>query len=98
MLTSVVSSSRSVAGQGQRRRQRRDPHGFGTHRARRLWRERDLALDLRQAFIGGRETVGELRLRETVLERIDRSVRLAGADFAPSVFAASIPAFGALPH
>ena len=77
--------------------------GIGTHGARWLRRQRDLTLDLRQAFVRGRETVGELRLRETVLERVDRVrsaevLDLAVLDFAPSVFAASVPALGALPH
>ncbi len=59
-----------AAGQRQRLRQRRDPHGLGT-RGARLRRQRNLALDLRQAFIGGRETVGKSRLGETVVKRID---------------------------
>ena len=67
-------------GQVQRGRQRRDPHGLGTPCAL-LRCKRDLARHLGQAFIGGRETIGELRLGETVLERIGRSLRLAGFGF-----------------
>ena len=77
MLTSVVSSSRSVRGSVSVGVSDATLHGLGAHRARRLRRQRDLALDLRQAFAGGRETIGELRRRETVLERIDRSLRRA---------------------
>ncbi len=60
------------AGQRQRRRQRGHSHGLGAPIARRLRRQRDLALDLRQAFVGSRETVGELQLRKTIFEHIDR--------------------------
>ena len=73
MLTSVVSSSRSVGrGQVQRGRQRGDPDGLGAHRALLAAPARPRA-KLGQAFIGGRETIGELRLGETVFERIGRS-------------------------
>ena len=66
----------------------------GSVRTVRCGRKRDLARNLGQAFIGGRETIGELRLRETVLERIVAACALPALDFAPSLFAASIAGVG----